>query len=205
VPSPKDVNPFAESLGEHLYDSSIDVEACSTGRVIGDLNKVRVFCIEHIKGVEFDSVIFCDIDQITSEKSSLIDKYLYVGLSRCKMHLSIIVESFLPTAIEPLRDMLEFCNQIPSSESKMVLPLANKNWKTYPDRSVCNQPITDETDSLLSKNFSFYANLYINPQSATTDAQKSFSSEMKEYESSGHIPTEKHAAAFANFLARKIF
>ncbi len=205
VPSPKDVDPFAESLGEHLYDSSIDVEACATGRVIGDLNKVRVFCIEHIKGVEFDSVIFCDIDQITSEKANLIDKYLYVGLSRSKRHLSISVESFLPAPIEPLRDMLEFCNQIPSNESKTVLALANKNWKTYPDRFECNLQITAEIELLLSKHFSFYANLYIRPQSATTDAQKNFLCAIKEYERCRRLPTEKNAAAFASFLSRKIF
>ena len=119
--------------------------------------------------------------------------------------MSISVESFLPAPIEPLREMLEFCNQIPSGESKTVLPLANTNWKTYPDRLSCNLLITEEVESLLSKNFSFYANLYISPQSATTDAHRNFISGIKDYESSGHIPTEKHASAFAHFLVKKIF
>lgn len=204
VTMPEKVNTIADSLGEQLYDSSIDVEACASGRVLGDLNKVRVFCVDHIKGVEFDSVIFCDIDKISTEKASLVDKYLYVGLSRCKQNLAISVASHLPVSLAPLKDMFEFCNQV-SVEGRHPQTLLNKDWQTYPDRVESSQPLSNDHQALLSKHFAFYATLYLTPESASSEHQKIFVSDIENFEKSGALPTEQHAGAFTTFLSNKIF
>lgn len=39
---------------------------------------MRVFDIQHIKGMEFEAVFFVSIDQLATLHPALFDKYLYV-------------------------------------------------------------------------------------------------------------------------------
>lgn len=82
----------AEELKEAIEDcdvlnpAGIEVKVCSGSNLEG-VKTLRIFPIDQVKGMEFEAVIFYDIDDI--ESSSLINKYLYVGLSRASMYLAV--------------------------------------------------------------------------------------------------------------------
>jgi hypothetical protein len=69
--SPIQWRPLA-ALGEH----NIQVVACPQGRVMGQNNDVRVFDVQHIKGLEFEAVFFIAIDRLATLQPKLFDKYL---------------------------------------------------------------------------------------------------------------------------------
>ena len=71
---------------ENLIKAGIDVKVCSDNTLEGE-KTLRIFPIDQVKGMEFEAVFFYDIDDI--ESTSLINKYLYVGLSRASMYLAV--------------------------------------------------------------------------------------------------------------------
>ena len=62
------------------------MKVCSDNTLEGE-KTIRIFPIDQVKGMEFEAVFFYDIDDI--EETSLINKYLYVGLSRASMYLAV--------------------------------------------------------------------------------------------------------------------
>ena len=62
------------------------MKICSDNTLEGE-KTLRIFPIDQVKGMEFEAVFFYDIDDI--ESTSLINKYLYVGLSRASMYLAV--------------------------------------------------------------------------------------------------------------------
>ena len=50
---------------------------------------MRVFDIQHIKGLEFEGVFFVDIDRLALRNQDLFDKYLYVGATRAATYLGM--------------------------------------------------------------------------------------------------------------------
>lgn len=98
-----DVAPVAEALNEALSEHNIQVIACREGQAVGQESNVRVFDIQHIKGLEFEAVFFVGIDQLAALHPALFDKYLYVGTTRAATYLGVTCDGALPTAIESLR------------------------------------------------------------------------------------------------------
>ena len=78
---------IARLLQTELDSLGLDVEACLNGATIGDHAKVRVFAIEHVKGMEFEAAFFWDLSELKASQSDLFDKYLYVGVTRAAEHL----------------------------------------------------------------------------------------------------------------------
>ncbi len=105
VESEADVQPIAEALNAALADENTHVVACLKGQVMGQDNDVRVFHVEHIKGLEFEAVFFIGIDRSASLHPQLFDKYLYVGTTRAATYLGVTCDEALPTAISTLRPM----------------------------------------------------------------------------------------------------
>lgn len=103
VNSEKDVGPIAEALNAALAEDNIPVMACREGQAVGQEGNVRVFDIQHIKGLEFEAVFFISIDQLAAMHPALFDKYLYVGATRAATYLGLTYESQLPARIEELR------------------------------------------------------------------------------------------------------
>lgn len=103
VNSEDEVGPMAEALNAHLVEDNIRAEACREGKTVGQENDVRVFHIEHIKGLEFEAVFFVGVDQLADIHPNLFDKYLYVGTTRAATYLGITCQETLPQAIEVLR------------------------------------------------------------------------------------------------------
>lgn len=98
-----DVAPVAEALNEALSEHNIQVIACREGQAVGQESNVRVFDIQHIKGLEFEAVFFVGIDQLAALHPALFDKYLYVGATRAATYLCVTCNGALPPAIESLR------------------------------------------------------------------------------------------------------
>ncbi|HDS9359367.1 TPA: ATP-binding domain-containing protein [Enterobacter chengduensis] len=102
-----DVAPVAEALNTALAEHNIQVIACREGQAVGQESNVRVFDIQHIKGLEFEAVFFVSIDQLATLHPALFDKYLYVGTTRAATYLGVTCQGSLPSAIESLRP--HFC------------------------------------------------------------------------------------------------
>ena len=98
-----DVAPVAEALNAALAEHNIQVIACREGQAVGQESNVRVFDIQHIKGLEFEAVFFVGIDQLAALHPAMFDKYLYVGTTRAANYLGVTCEGALPPAIESLR------------------------------------------------------------------------------------------------------
>lgn len=107
VNTENDVAPVAEALNAALAEHNFQVIACREGQAVGQESNVRVFDIQHIKGLEFEAVFFIGIDQLAELHPALFDKYLYVGTTRAATYLGVTCEGTLPSAIESLR--VHFC------------------------------------------------------------------------------------------------
>ena len=70
---------------------------------MGQESNVRVFDIQHIKGLEFEAVFFVSVDQLAALHPALFDKYLYVGTTRAATYLGVTCDGTLPVALEGLR------------------------------------------------------------------------------------------------------
>ena len=102
VNSEDEVRPVATALGEALIDYNIGVEACSEGKVKGNDGAVRVFNVQHIKGLEFEAVFFVSIDELARAFPDLFDKYLYVGAPRAATYLGLTCMESLPPSMKSL-------------------------------------------------------------------------------------------------------
>lgn len=100
-----EVAPLAEALSESLAEHNIQVVACPQGQVMGQDNDVRVFDVQHIKGLEFEAVFFTGVDRLAALHPELFDKYLYVGTTRAATYLGITCEGVLPASIESVRSL----------------------------------------------------------------------------------------------------
>ena len=103
VNSEDDVVPVSDALAEALEDQSIPVTACRNGQVKGNEGSVRVFNVEHIKGLEFEAVFFLGIDGLLQCHPELFNKYLYVGATRAATYFGITCTKSLPPQLESLR------------------------------------------------------------------------------------------------------
>jgi hypothetical protein len=79
---------------------NVRIVGCKDGRVVGDAREVRVFDVQHVKGLEFEAVFFVGIDQLAERLPDLFDRYLYVGITRAATYLGVTSEGLLPTRLE---------------------------------------------------------------------------------------------------------
>ncbi len=103
VPEPGHVANFTKKLSDYLYPHSIEVEGSLTGQNLGDSARVRVFAVEHIKGLEFEAVFYADIDKMAEQAGNLIEKYFYVGLSRARSFLGMTYTTQFPRRLDCVR------------------------------------------------------------------------------------------------------
>lgn len=101
------VERIAGALGKHLEEMSLSAVACKDGKVVGNDRDVRVFNIQHIKGMEFEAVFFVDLDEIIRDQPDLYTKYLYVGATRAATYLGATCRSEMPEEISPLAPLFE--------------------------------------------------------------------------------------------------
>lgn len=96
VNAEEDVKPMAEQLTAHLEAINLKAVACEGGRTLGEGADVRVFDVQHIKGLEFEAVFFTGVDRLAERKPELFDRYLYVGATRAATYLGLVCYGELP-------------------------------------------------------------------------------------------------------------
>ena len=98
------VEPLATALNERLEEISLSAVACKDGRVVGNDRDVRVFNLEHIKGLEFEAVFYISLDQTIGAHPDLFAKFLYVGATRAATYLGVTFSAKVPQVFLPLSD-----------------------------------------------------------------------------------------------------
>ena len=107
VPDEGAVHGLARAFEESPYlPGNVEIDPCPDGRVLGAGASVRIFNVEHIKGLEFEAAFFHDMGKIATRFPKLADKLLYVGLSRASLYLGITVIGGMPDVLAPLANDL---------------------------------------------------------------------------------------------------
>lgn len=102
VPTEAQVVSTAARLADALYGDAVDVQACENGGNIGSGDRVRVFSVQHIKGIEFQAVLMLQLDRVEGFDEHLVARYLYLGLTRAVEFLGVTVRTALPPALATL-------------------------------------------------------------------------------------------------------
>lgn len=87
------VKAFIERIEDVGELGGIEIVDCTEGKL--DSNEVvRVFRLSEVKGMEFEAVIFYDIDRAISKHSEkIMRRHFYVGVSRATSHLAATMSS----------------------------------------------------------------------------------------------------------------
>ncbi|MFO1022743.1 MAG: hypothetical protein U0903_18915 [Planctomycetales bacterium] len=107
VPTPADVEPLKAALLPLLHSNGVELEASQGGQNLGDSARVRIFPVEHIKGLEFEAAFYVGLDRMAEIHKELIDKYVYVGLSRARSLLAVTYERQFPTRLKCIEQHFE--------------------------------------------------------------------------------------------------
>jgi Cdc6-like AAA superfamily ATPase len=97
------IDPLLDGLRPLLAEHNLNVVGCKEGRVIGMDSQIRIFDIQHVKGLEFEAVFFVGLDKLAARLDDLFDRFLFVGITRAATYLGITCEGTLPPALEALR------------------------------------------------------------------------------------------------------
>ena len=97
------IDPLIDATRPLLEARNIPIVGCKEGRVAGDDQEVRVFDVQHIKGLEFEAVFFIGIDRLAERIPDLFQRFLYVGVTRAATYLGLTCERELPMQLEALR------------------------------------------------------------------------------------------------------
>jgi len=101
------VEPVAAALDKALAEQSLRAVACVKGELMGEDGDVRVFDVQHIKGLEFEAVFFLGVDALAKRAPDLFNRYLYVGTTRAATYLGVHCEGSLPLSLQVLES--QFC------------------------------------------------------------------------------------------------
>ena len=88
---------------EALESEGIEVVNCSDGRTDANKDTIRIYPLDIVKGMEFEVVFFHDIHNI--KNTSLLDKYLYVGLSRASFYMGVTSSYDLDNSFEDILNL----------------------------------------------------------------------------------------------------
>ena len=100
VPDEAQVAPVSAELRLALAETNIEVMACPRGQVLGRDHHVRVFAVEHIKGLEFEAAFFHSVQDLARAQPGLFDKFLYVGATRAATFLGLTAAGQLPPVLQ---------------------------------------------------------------------------------------------------------
>lgn len=104
VNSEEEVEPLALELNKMLRDINYSAEACRDGKSIGSEKTIRVFDVQHIKGLEFQAAFFMDMDSLIQKKPTLFNKYLYVGATRAATYFGLSFTGKVPAEMVPMAE-----------------------------------------------------------------------------------------------------
>lgn len=147
VPSEKEIAVTTNSLSERLLNDSFEVEGSYKGQSLGVESKVRVFSVEHVKGIEFEAVFFMGFDEIIKIHPHLWGKFLYVGSSRSRKFLAL-------TTNEKLPDSMKFLESKISSETSFIGEDLALSWRSYLDADEVEYSFSQSEQFVLDSEFS---------------------------------------------------
>lgn len=101
------VRSVAEALKRAVEDQNIQVIPCPDGQVRGRDSAVRVFNVQHIKGLEFEAVFFVGIDRLAKSQPDLFEKYLYVGATRAATYFGMTCEKDFPEKLGSIQEFFQ--------------------------------------------------------------------------------------------------
>lgn len=104
APSSDYAKALAETLSQRLPNISVAAHT-ETGN-IGRDEELRVFPIQHVKGLEFEAAFFVGVDQLERDHPSNFERYLYVGATRAATFLAFTASDRLPTQFAEIRDVM---------------------------------------------------------------------------------------------------
>lgn len=107
VSNETEIEQLHELIAPKLMEHSIDTDACFGGKVLGTQAKVRIFNIKFIKGLEFEAVFFTSVDEMARNEPGLLDKYLYVGLTRARNFLAVTYKDHFPGNIDFIKTQFQ--------------------------------------------------------------------------------------------------
>lgn len=106
VPDKRHVKSMVSILNECLF--GITVHDCADGRIESvEGGGLYVFPVQHIKGFEFEGVFLAGIGRMAEMSPSLVDKYLYVAITRSSRFLGIVCreENEFPETLSSVRKL----------------------------------------------------------------------------------------------------
>lgn len=103
VPRSEDVKPLVSRLAGLL--ESIPVSAHEEAGNLGRDQEVRVFPVQHVKGLEFEAAFFVGVDELQRDVPKLFHRFLYVGSTRAATFLGFAANNKMPSEIMDMRDM----------------------------------------------------------------------------------------------------
>jgi len=109
MPHEDGLDEMADTLTEELRPVSIKACSYRNGVARGLDQDVRVFSVEHIKGLEFEAVFFVGVDKLAEREVNLFGRYLYVGATRAATYLGLTASG--ATLPEPLQPVLNLVGQ----------------------------------------------------------------------------------------------
>lgn len=91
IPNGQNVDGFVKKLSEQ---DGLDEIKVSAGKDTNITKAVKVYELSEVKGMEFEVAIFYDLDEaLKGEDKELMQRHLYVGISRASSHLAAILNS----------------------------------------------------------------------------------------------------------------
>ncbi|MBA1245817.1 ATP-binding domain-containing protein [Pseudomonas japonica] len=106
VTSEDHVRPMADALTKKLEGISLRATPCADGQSLGNQSDIRVFDVQHIKGLEFEAVFFVGIDDLAEANPALFERFLYVGATRAATYLGMVCHEKLPSSLENIRPLV---------------------------------------------------------------------------------------------------
>ena len=106
VPNEREIDQAYDLIAVRLSEHGIQAEKCPEGK-IGDGQRVRVFSVDYLKGLEFEGVFLLDIDMIETERPDLVDKFLYVAITRAALFLGVTTRRRLPKCLLSVEEAFE--------------------------------------------------------------------------------------------------
>jgi UvrD-like helicase family protein len=103
VDSEQRIDDLVEDVRPFLSAHNIKIVGCREGRDVGQQQEVRVFDIKHIKGLEFEAVLFVGVDRLAQRIPELFLQYIYVGITRAASFLAICCDNSLPASVDAIR------------------------------------------------------------------------------------------------------
>ena len=97
------IDPLLAVVQPLFRERNIPIMGYKGGLVVGDAREVRIFDVQHIKGMEFEAVFFIGIDRLGERIPDLFLRFLYVGVTRAATYLGMTCEQALPNALDPVR------------------------------------------------------------------------------------------------------